>query len=112
VRLECFDTIRCAFARGLEGNACGDGVTDAVRTPFEKARTLAGKAEDAAPDEVKKKKKRLRKAARRLREAAQVVERQKKKGTLSNTCAEALVGRLRDAEERANALVDEVDRCR
>jgi hypothetical protein len=112
VPLECFEAVRCTFVAELDVGSCAnDAVADAVRTPFEKAEALVQKADDAAQDQPKTKKKRLRRAIGRLQDSAKAVRQQKKKGRLSDACAEELATRLRDAEERAERLIEQVAGC-
>jgi hypothetical protein len=98
------------LAAGLPPASCSEAPARVTRL-YERAYVLVLGAQAAAPDSLKRAKRRLGAAARQLTRAGKLVGGMADKGKLPPSCADALTATISRALERANSFRANLAAC-
>jgi len=107
----CFEGATCILAAGLPLASCPEAPPARVTRLFERAYVLVLGAEAAAPDSLKRAKRRLRAAAGQLTRDGKLVRVLADDNKLLPSCADALTATIARALERTNSFRTNLAAC-
>ena len=99
------------LSAGLPLGSCPEAPPVKVVRSFERAYELVLGAEAAAPSSLKRAKRRLRAAERQLARAHKLVEKLGDRGTVPESCADALTTTITSSRNRTQSLESNLTAC-
>ena len=108
---DCFDGATCVLAAGLPLASCPEAPPANLTRLFERAYVLVLGAEAAAPDSLKRAKRRLKAATKQLTRAGKLVQQMGGKNRLAASCAGDLTATIARALERTSSFRTNLATC-
>lgn len=108
---DCFEAASCVLSAQLSLASCPQAPPARVTRLLERAYVLVLGAEAAAPDSLKRAKRRLRAAVQQLTRDGKLVDQLADRNKLPSACADALRATIARALEHTNAVRNNLTAC-